>query len=68
MDTLYNDGEHFSQPIKSFINHNPNDHLEILQTNLSKITPSSSIPANSNEINSENTALSIPDSINSFIY
>lgn len=67
MDTLYNNVEHFSQPIKSFINHNPTDHLEVLQSNLSEITPSS-IPANSNEINSENTALSIPYSINSFIY
>lgn len=57
MDTLlYNNEEHFSQPIKSFINHNPNEHLETLQSNLSEI------PAHSNEINSENTALSLPDS------
>ncbi|KAL5236947.1 hypothetical protein ACI65C_004357 [Semiaphis heraclei] len=56
MDTLlYNNEEHFSQPIKSFINHNPNEYLETLQSNLSEI------PAHSNEINSENTALSLPD-------
>lgn len=61
MDTLYNNGEHFSQPIKSFINHNPTDHLEMLQSNLCEHT-ASSIPANSNQINSENTPLSIPDS------
>lgn len=63
MDSLYNYGEHFSQPIKSYNNHNPTDHLEMLQSNLSESTiPASSFPANSNEINSENTALSIPDS------
>jgi len=62
MDTLlYNNEGHISQPIKSFINHNPNEHLETRQSNLSEI-PASSIPAHSNEINSENTALSLPDS------
>lgn len=61
MDTLYNNGEHFSQPIKSFINHNPTDHLEMLQSNLSEIT-ASSLPDNSNEIHSGNTASLIPDS------
>jgi len=61
MDTLYNNGEHFSQPIKSFINHNPTGHLEMLQSNLSEIT-ASSLPDNSNEIHSGNTASLIPDS------
>lgn len=61
MDTLYDNGEHFSQTIKSFINHNPTDHLEMLQSNLSEIN-ASSLPDNSNEIHSENTATSIPDS------
>lgn len=63
MDTLlYNNEDNFSQSIKSLSDHNPKDHLETLQLNLSEI-PASSIPAHSNEINSENTALStLPDS------